>query len=229
MAGKVQASAHLLDLDVVHIDNFRKLAGGRLQPTLEVGVADQLVAGFDGGWFAFDMGEDVGNLRYIEAHVGFEFGDLIMGVLERHAFIKFDVLLDVKPPREILHADVVDVEVVACGHGANTIKDIFRALGTRQGLHRNIGIWKNVVDRCSCGGHQLVGALKSDGARQPDGQIGEIPVAGAADAYTADLEYTINAGDGIGDLSPDPGGGGVEQGIDGAPRQTPADGNNNSR
>ena len=38
------------------------------------------------------------------AHVGFEFRDLIVSSLEGHAFVEFDVLLDMKPAVEILHA-----------------------------------------------------------------------------------------------------------------------------
>ena len=142
----VQAAAHLLDLDVVHIDNFRELAGDRLQSTFEIRIANQLVAGFDGGRFAFDMSKDVGDLRHIVAHVGFKFGDLVVRALKGHALVEFDVLLDVKLAGEILDADVVDVEVMSGGDGANAVEDVFRALGARQGLDKNIGIGKDTVD-----------------------------------------------------------------------------------
>ena len=126
--------------------------GERFQPPLEVGVANQFIAGFDGGGFAFDVGEDVGDLRYVAAHIGFEFGDLIVGALEGHALVEFNVLLDVELAGEILHADVVDVEVVAGGDGANAVEDIFRTLGARQRLDGDIGVGKNAVNR---GGHRF--------------------------------------------------------------------------
>ena len=129
VAGDVEASANFLDLNVVHIDNFWKLCGQGFQAALEGGVAYRLVAGFDGGGFAFDVGEDVADLAYVAAHIGFEFGDLIVSAFERHAFVEFDVLLDVEFAGEILHADVVDVEVVASGDGADAVEDIFRSLG----------------------------------------------------------------------------------------------------
>src|ERR1700679_201950 len=113
MAGNVEPAAHFFYLDVVHIDNFRNPAGDGFQSTFEFGVANKLVSGFDRGRLALDMGKDVGDLGNIVAHVGFEFGDLIVSVLESHTLVEFDVLLNVKPAREILHADVVDVEVVA--------------------------------------------------------------------------------------------------------------------
>ena len=192
------------------------------------GVADQLVAGFDGGGFAFDVGEDVGDLRHVVAHVGFEFGDLIVSAFEGHAFVEFNVLLHVELAGEILHADVVDVEVVARGDGANAVEDIFRALGARQRLHGDVGIGKNAAHRGGDRFHQLLGTLEGDGAGQTDGEIGEIAIAGAADADAADFEHTIHVRNSIGDLGANSGGSGVEQGVDGAPRQAPAHGNDDA-
>jgi len=145
MAGDVKASANFLDLDVVHVDNLRKLHGERFQTALEGGVAYRLVARFDGGGFTFDVGEDVPDLPYIVAHVGFEFGHLIVGVLQCHALVQFNMLLDMEFAREILHADVVDVQVVAGSDGANTVEDIFRTLGARQGLNGDVGVGKNLA------------------------------------------------------------------------------------
>jgi hypothetical protein len=125
VAGDVEASADLLDLNVVHILDFRKARSSEFEAALEFGVADEFVAGFDGGGFAFDVGENVGDFGNVSAHVSFEFGDLIVGGFESHAFVKFDVLLHMKSSGEILHADVVDIQVVAGGNGANTVEDIF--------------------------------------------------------------------------------------------------------
>ena len=196
--------------------------GKRFQLPLEIGVADQLVAGFDGGGLALDVGEDVGDFGHVAAHVGFQFGDLIMGALQGHAFVEFDVLFDVEATREILHADVVDVEVVAGGDGANAVENIFRALGARQRLHGDVGIGKDVANRGGHGFDQLLGALEGDGAGETNGKIGEVAVAGAADAHATDFEHAIDARDGVGDLGADAGGSGVEQGVNGAARQPPA-------
>ena len=65
---------------------------------LEFGVADEFLRLFNGGGLAFNVSEDVGDLRDLVAHVGFEFRDLIMGFFERHALIEFDVLLDMELP-----------------------------------------------------------------------------------------------------------------------------------
>ncbi len=78
MAGDVKAASHFLDLDVVGINDFWKLPGRRLEVALEAGVAEHLVAGFDGGRLAFDMGEDVGDFGHVAAHISFEFRHLIV-------------------------------------------------------------------------------------------------------------------------------------------------------
>ena len=81
MARNVDAAADALDHEIVHVENFGKLRGDGFQPMLEFGVADDFFGLFDGRGLALDVGEDVGNFRHVAAHVGFEFGDLIVGVL----------------------------------------------------------------------------------------------------------------------------------------------------
>ena len=126
VAGNVEPAADLLDLDVVHVDNLGKPRSEGFQAAFEGGIAHRFVASLDGGGFTFDMGEDVTDLAHVAAHVGFELGDLIVSAFERHAFVELDVLLDMQLAGEILHADVVDVEVVARRDGANAVEDIFR-------------------------------------------------------------------------------------------------------
>src|SRR5260370_41283529 len=81
MAGDVKTSSNFLDLDVVGINDFWKLPGRRLEVALEAGVAEHLVAGFDGGRLAFYMREDGGDLGHVAAHIGFEVRDLVVGSL----------------------------------------------------------------------------------------------------------------------------------------------------
>src|SRR5580700_8080445 len=192
VAGDVEAAANFLDLNVVHIDDLGKLCGYELELPLETGVADQFVAGFDGGGLAFDVRQDVGDLRDVVAHIGFEFGDQIVGGLQGQVLVEFDVLLDVEVAVEILHADVVNVEVVASGDGTNAVEDIFRTLGAGQRLNGDVSVGENAVDGCRYGGHQLLGALEGDGAGEADGEVGEIAVAGAADTNASDFEHAID-------------------------------------
>src|SRR5580704_13366842 len=154
------------------------------------------------------MSQDVVDFGHVVAHVSFEIGDLIVGAFEGHALVEFDVLLDVKAPGEILHADVVDIEVVAGSDGADTVKDIFRALGARERLNGDVGVGKNFVDRGGDGLDELLGALKGNRTREADGKVGEVAVARTAGA--------------------DAGGRGVEEGVNGAAGQSPAYGNDDS-
>ena len=95
VAGDVEPSADALDDEVVHVEDFGKLRGHHFQLMLEFGVADYFFGLFDGRGFAFDVSENVGDFRDVAAHVGFELGDLIVGLFERHAFVELDVLLNV--------------------------------------------------------------------------------------------------------------------------------------
>jgi len=198
------------------------------QLPLEAGVADHLVAGLDGGGLAFDVSEDVGDLGYVVAHVGFEFGDLVVGGLQGKVLIEFDMLLDVEMAVEILHADVVDVEVVASSDGPNAVEDVFRTLGARERLNGDIGVGEDAMNCLGYGFDQLLRALKCNSAGKADREIGEIAVAGAADAHPPDFEHAIHARDGVDNLSADSSGSGVKQSVGSAPRQAPAHGNDDA-
>jgi len=62
-----------------------------------------------------------------------------VSAFEGHALVQFDMLLDVEFAGEILHADVVHVQVVP-GATARIRQDIFRPLGARQWLHSDVGV-----------------------------------------------------------------------------------------
>ncbi len=70
-----------------------------------------------------------------------------MSGLESEALVEFHVLFDVEMAVEILNADVVDIEVVASRDGADAVEDVLRSLGTRQWLHRYIGVLEDAMDR----------------------------------------------------------------------------------
>ncbi len=139
------------------------------------------------------------------------------------------MLLHVQTAGEILHADVVDIEVVAGGDGAYAVENIFRALGARQRLNGDVGVRKNSVDRGGYRCYQLLGPLESYSAGQADREIGEIAVAGAANSHASNFEDAIHARNSIGDLNADTGRSSIKQRVDGAPRQTPAHGYDNAR
>src|SRR5271169_4274723 len=61
MTGDVHAAADALDDELVNVEDFRKLRGSGFQAMLEFGVADHFFRLFNGGRFALDVGEDVGD------------------------------------------------------------------------------------------------------------------------------------------------------------------------
>ena len=89
-------------------------------------------------------------------------------------------------------------------------------------------VGKNAMNGVSHCGNQLFGSLKGDGASEPNREVGEITVAGAANAHASDFKNAIHARDGVGNLRPDSGGRSVEEGVDGAARKPPADRNNHA-
>src|SRR5579864_353132 len=228
VTGNEKMPTNALQNKFVYIENFGELRGHGSQSALEFGIADQSLRRLDGRGLALDVRQDVGDFGNVAPHCRFQLGDLIVGLLHRHALIKFHVLLHVNLTRDVLHTDVVDVQVVASGNGANAIENIFRTLGARQRLHGDVSIGKDAVNGFSRGCHQLARALKGHGTRQADGKVGEVAIAGAANPDAIDFKHSIDARDRIDDLGAHPCGGGVEQGIDGSAGQTPAYGNHES-
>ncbi len=70
--------------------------------------------------------------------------------------------------------------------------------------------------------------MECDRAGEAYGEIGEVAVAGAADAHASNFEHAVDVRDRVDDLSSHSGGSGVKQSVDGAPRQTPAYGDDYS-
>ena len=87
----------------------------------------QFVTGLDGGGLALDVGEDKQQFFGRPGEFGLEHGHAVVGFLQAQAFVEFEVLFDVEVALEILHADVVHVELVAGGDGADAIENVFRA------------------------------------------------------------------------------------------------------
>src|SRR5579864_1168767 len=213
----------------MHIEDFRELRSDCFQTMLEFGIADQFFRALDGGGLALDVREDVGNLRDVAAHFGFEFGDLIVRIFQRHAFVEFDMLLDVEASGEILNADVVNVEISVRRDGPDAVKNIFAMLSARQGLHGDVRVGQDAADGLRDGCRQLTGSLESHSARESYGEIGEVAVSGAPDANAIDFENSIDAGDGIVDLRTHTRRSSIEQRVNRTPGKAPAYGDDDAR
>src|SRR5215472_15780185 len=109
MTRNIEASPHTFEDKVVHVEDLEKLCGYPLQAKLEFSIAYELFRAFNRGRFALDVGEDVGDFWNVASHLGFQFGDLVMRVLEGHALVEFHVLLYVKLTCQILDADVMHI------------------------------------------------------------------------------------------------------------------------
>ncbi len=221
-AGDVDAAAHPFDEDFVHIEDLGELGGDGLQTPFQFGVMQQFVAGLDGGRLAFDVGEDRGNFRDVLANLGLEHGHAVVGFFQAQAFVEFEMLFDVEMALEILHADVVQVEIVTGGDGADAIENIFRTQGAGHGVHDDVGIGQHFVDGAGYGFRHLLRALERDVAGHADGEVGEVAVAGAANAHAVYLEQAVHGRNRSNNLAAHSGGSGIEQGVDRLTGQTPA-------
>jgi len=76
---------------------------------------------------------------------------------------------------------------MAGGDGANAIENIFCQRRAGDGMDDDIGIGQNVVDGPGDFIGDLTGALEGDVAGEADGNVGEVAVAGAANADAVDL------------------------------------------
>ena len=86
------------------------------------------------------MGENAGNLADILLHLAFQARDAVVGLLQAEPFVEFHVLLHVQTAADVLHADVVHVEVVARGDRADAVEEAFLPAGARHGVHHHVGV-----------------------------------------------------------------------------------------
>src|ERR1700752_2734758 len=217
MAGNVEAAADAFEDEVVHVEDLGKLRGDRFQSMFEFGVANQFFRALNRGRLAFDMGENIRDFGDILPHLGFQFGYLIVRVLEGHPFIQFDVLLDVKVSGKILHADVVNVQVAMGGHGSDAIENVFCALRSRQGRHGDVSIRQDAANRFCYRADKLARPLEGNAPGEPYGKVREITIPGAPYADPVDLEHAIDTRYCVVNLRAYTRRSGIEQSIDGAP------------
>src|SRR5215831_13191821 len=102
------------------------------------------------------------------------------------------MLLDQPASSCHFHADVVDIEVVACRHSTHAVENIFGTTGAGDGLYRDVSAGKDCLYDCLNLFHQLAGALKGDIAREGDRKIGKITVASTADAHPINCHNAID-------------------------------------
>ena len=162
------------------------------------------------------MGEDGRNFRHIAADLGFEQSDAVMSFLQAQVLVQFKVLLNVEMAMQVLHTDIMYVEILARRHGTNLVKNIFRVHCPWDRVHDYVGIRENIVNgHGDCVG-DLLGALESHVARQSDGKIGKVAIAGAANPHPIHFEQSIHFRNRGNNPVAHAGRSGVEKGVDGS-------------
>ena len=218
----VQAS----DEDFVDVEDLGEGLSSATETDFELAVAFEGDGPLDCGGFAFDVSEDRGDFGDVMADVRLELSDESVGGTERHGFVDFQVLFDVKLVVVLLNADVVDVEVGASGDGADAVVNAFGAGCGGDGVDDDIGFGEMAAD-CVGGGHgDLLGALEGEVAWHAEGYVGEVVWTGAASADAVDGENAIDGGevaDHLASLGASFDGRGVGEGVDRAAGELPGD------
>src|SRR5882724_11323566 len=124
------------------------------------------------------------------------------------------MLLNVKMPMQVLHADIMHIEVLARGHGTNFVKNIFRVHGSRDRVHDYVRVGENIMNGHCHRIRDLLGALEGYVAGQSDGKIGKVAIAGTPNPYAIYFEQAIDFRNCGNNPVAYAGGSGVEKGVD---------------
>jgi hypothetical protein len=124
---------------------------------------------------------------------------------------------------EVLDADIMDVQVVASGDGADAVENIFGERGPWDRTDYDIGVRKDAVDGAGDFVGDLAGTLEGDAACEADGDVGKVAVAGAANADTVHFEQAIHAPHSVDDTAAGSGGSGVEESVNSLTGEARAD------
>src|SRR5882762_11599061 len=123
VAGNIKPRAYLLELEFVHVHHVGKLLHDILEPLFQFRLANNLLSRFNCRWLTFDMRQDGRDFRDLGAHLRFQSGNFIVRLLHAELLIEFQMLFHMQLPIQVLHADVMHVEVVAGSHGADAVKN----------------------------------------------------------------------------------------------------------
>src|SRR5580692_499884 len=123
----------------------------------------------------------------------------------------------------LLHGgQVMDGHAHALSSGANGFEEMLALRRARLGMDHHVG-GNDFADPFFDGVAESVNLFEAGGARDADGGIDEVAIAGAAHAHAVHVENAIHAGDSAGDLLLQPLRGDVQQGVESAPAEARAD------
>ncbi len=145
MARDIKPGTDFLELKLVDVNHFRKFLHNLFEPLFQFGLENNLLTRFDRCRLAFNMGENGRNFRNLGAHLGFEARHFIVRLFHAEALIEFEVLLYVQLTVQVLHADVMYVEIVSSRDCANPIENILCLPGPWNRVHNHIGRRKDLA------------------------------------------------------------------------------------
>jgi hypothetical protein len=96
---------------------------------------------------------------------------------------------------ELLHGDVVDIEIAARSDSADAVVNALGDGGDGDGVDDDVSSRKVVLYCGRGGGGDLFRALEGEIAGHADGDVGEIAGAGTTGANAVDGEDSINGGE----------------------------------
>ena len=194
----------------MHVHDFRELGDDGLQAPFQAAISYHFISAFNRRRFAFDVSQDGGDFRYIPPNLRFQERYPVVSLQQSKPLIQLQMLFDVKTPTQILHADIVHIEIVPRRHGPNAVEDVLAVQSPRDRVHDDVGVGQNAVDRNCDRVHHLFGALESDIARQTNRQVGKIPVSRSPDADAIYFQHSVHFGNRSDDLGTHSGGSGIQ-------------------
>jgi hypothetical protein len=219
VAGGEDVVLDLADTDIVAAEELVVATGHVIEAVLdgELELAHFADANFGSGNVAaerLDMDVDVEfAIAVAESSDGvFEFGSLAVSFTEGKIFIDFKVKFDKEIAVLLSGRNVVNGVAHALGDGANGFEEVFVGGSAGFGVDDDVGgddfadpLFNRVCER--------VDLFQVCGARDRDGGVDEMAIAGAADADAVDTQDTVHVANGIGDLVLQTFGDGVEKSV----------------
>ena len=158
----------------------------------------------------------------------FEFGGLAMGFAERKILVDLQMEFDEEIVVLLVRGNVVNRMAHALGDGANGFEEVFVVGGARFGVYDDIS-GNDLADALLDGVGERVDTLEIGGARDGDGGVHKVAIAGAPDAHALHAKHAVHPADGIGDFVLQAFGSGVEKSVERAAAELRAEPENHAR
>jgi len=161
------------------------------------------------------------------ADVFLELRGLAMGFAKAGGVADFEMELDKEMAVELVSGERVDAQTAALGESADGLEDVLAERSARLDVDDDVG-GNDFADApldLFAGG---VGLLEAGAARDGDGDIDKIALAGAAGANALGFENAGSLADRLGNAVAEAAGGGVQKSVEGAPAEAGAEPKNDA-